>query len=41
YSEYVMKEGLKQLLEEWLVEENESNIKILASDINTDPFTYI
>jgi putative NIF3 family GTP cyclohydrolase 1 type 2 len=41
YSEFVMKEGLKQLLEEWLVEENENNIKLVASNINTDPFTYI
>ncbi|MEK5197661.1 Nif3-like dinuclear metal center hexameric protein [Staphylococcus sp. FSL H8-0121] len=41
YSEYVMKEGLKLLLQEWLLEENSNDIKVVASNINTDPFTYI
>ncbi len=39
YSEYVMKKGLKQLLENWLFK-YEENISISVSDTNTDPFTY-
>lgn len=38
YSEYVMKEGLVTLLSDWL-NPNES-LNILASSINTDPYTY-
>ncbi|GEP84716.1 NIF3 protein [Staphylococcus piscifermentans] len=38
YSEYVMKEGLKHLLQEWL---NQPAFKIIASDLNTDPFSYV
>ncbi|UTB80601.1 Nif3-like dinuclear metal center hexameric protein [Staphylococcus carnosus] len=38
YSEYVMKKGLKKLLEEWL---EQPKFQILASKINTDPFNYL
>lgn len=38
YSEYVMKKGLKHLLEEWL---EQPSFKINASKINTDPFNYL
>ena len=41
YSEYVMKEGLKNLLEQWLFSHNSKQFKIEASEINTDPFNYI
>eukprot|EP00102_Acyrthosiphon_pisum_P017400 XP_008188763.1 PREDICTED: GTP cyclohydrolase 1 type 2 homolog [Acyrthosiphon pisum] len=37
YSEYVMKEGLKSLLEEW----TNGKIKVLTSSINTDPYQYM
>ena len=37
YSEYVMKEGLKSLLEEW----TNGTIKVLTSSINTDPYQYM
>ena len=39
YSEYVMKEGLKELLEKWLFK-YENQFPIYASEINTDPFKY-
>ncbi|KGJ29569.1 Nif3-like dinuclear metal center hexameric protein [Staphylococcus haemolyticus] len=39
YSEYVMREGLKDLLKHWLNTEN-VNFPIEASNINTDPFNY-
>ena len=39
YSEFVMKQGLKSLLEDWLFEYKDE-LPIEASDINTDPFTY-
>ncbi|RIN07603.1 Nif3-like dinuclear metal center hexameric protein [Staphylococcus sp. KG4-3] len=40
YSEYVMREGLCQLLEDWLnVDDKIFNIE--ASEINTDPFEYL
>ncbi|UWF55667.1 Nif3-like dinuclear metal center hexameric protein [Staphylococcus hyicus] len=38
YSEYVMKEGLVKLLSHWLM--SEGTFKILASTVNTDPYTY-
>lgn len=37
YSEYVMKEGLKSLLEEW----TQQSIKVKVSTINTDPYEYM
>ncbi|MCG7338605.1 Nif3-like dinuclear metal center hexameric protein [Staphylococcus sp. ACRSN] len=40
YSEYVMKEGLKSLLEQWLGEAS-LHVNINVSTINTDPFTYL
>lgn len=40
YSEYVMKEGLKHLLQQWLADEAPSLV-IEGSDLNTDPFNYI
>ncbi|MCC3709841.1 Nif3-like dinuclear metal center hexameric protein, partial [Staphylococcus epidermidis] len=39
YSEYVKKEGLKELLEKWLFK-YENQFPIYASEINTDPFKY-
>ena len=39
YSEYVMKDGLKQLLSDWLTD-HEADITIASSSINTDPFQY-
>ena len=39
YSEYVMKEGLKELLAKWLFK-YENQFPIYASEINTDPFKY-
>lgn len=40
YSEYVMREGLCHLLEDWLnIEDKIFNIE--ASEINTDPFEYL
>lgn len=39
YSEYVMKEGLKALLINWLAEQDQT-VKVNVSQINTDPFTY-
>lgn len=39
YSEYVMKQGLKLLLEDWLFEYKDM-FPIEASNIDTDPFTY-
>ncbi|MHD0397596.1 Nif3-like dinuclear metal center hexameric protein [Staphylococcus simulans] len=38
YSEYVMKDGLKSLLNEWI---NNDALIIEASTINTDPFNYV
>lgn len=38
YSEYVMKDGLKSLLKEWI---NNDKLTIKASTLNTDPFNYI
>ena len=38
YSEYVMKEGLKSLLKEWI---SNDNLTIEASTLNTDPFNYV
>lgn len=40
YSEYVMKEGLCELLVDWLNNETE-DFKIIASKLNTDPFNYL
>lgn len=40
YSEYVMKDGLKDLLHQWLFDYS-TNFKIESSDINTDPFNYL
>ncbi|SUM44120.1 NIF3 protein [Staphylococcus petrasii] len=40
YSEYVMRDGLKDLLNQWLFEFS-VDFKIESSDINTDPFTYM
>lgn len=40
YSEYVMREGLKELLEQWLYDES-IDFPIDASNINTDPFNYM
>lgn len=40
YSEYVMKDGLRQLLITWLDDE-EIDFNINASQLNTDPFEYI
>ncbi|GAA6817240.1 Nif3-like dinuclear metal center hexameric protein [Helicobacter pylori] len=40
YSEYVMKEGLLQLLHTWLSDE-EISFSIKASTINTSPFEYL
>ncbi|PHK49746.1 Nif3-like dinuclear metal center hexameric protein [Staphylococcus edaphicus] len=40
YSEYVMKEGLCDLLAEWLCNE-EITYKIIPSQLNTDPFLYL
>ncbi len=40
YSEYVMREGLCQLLEDWL-NEDDKIFNIEASEINTDPFEYL
>ncbi|WP_353462117.1 Nif3-like dinuclear metal center hexameric protein [Mammaliicoccus sciuri] len=37
YSEYVMKDGLKTLLEKW----TNGTIKVLTSSINTDPYQYM
>lgn len=37
YSEYVMKDGLKNLLESWITEP----INIQSSNINTDPYEYM
>lgn len=37
YSEYVMREGLKSLLEEW----TNQSIEIKSSKINTDPYCYM
>lgn len=37
YSEYVMKEGLKDLLEEW----TEHRITVQSSEVNTDPYQYM
>nr|MDK7244934.1 Nif3-like dinuclear metal center hexameric protein [Staphylococcus lugdunensis] len=39
YSEYVMKDGLKQLLSDWLTD-HDADITISSSSINTDPFQY-
>ncbi|MCA0117258.1 Nif3-like dinuclear metal center hexameric protein, partial [Staphylococcus epidermidis] len=39
YSEYVMKQGLKLLLEDWLFEYKDM-FPIEVSNIDTDPFTY-
>ncbi|EKU49899.1 Nif3-like dinuclear metal center hexameric protein [Staphylococcus massiliensis] len=39
YSEYVMKDGLKALLEDWLGKE--SSVSIVASTLNTDPYDYM
>ena len=41
YSEYVMKEGLKGLLGQWLFSNESKQFNIEASEINTDPFNYI
>lgn len=41
YSEYVMKEGLKDLLGRWLFSNDSKQFNIEASEINTDPFNYI
>ena len=41
YSEYVMKEGLKDLLGRWLFNNDSKQFNIEASEINTDPFNYI
>ena len=38
YSEYVMKEGLVELLDKWLAEDKDFNI--IPSKTHTDPFTY-
>lgn len=40
YSEYVMKEGLLQLLHTWLSDHN-TKFSIKASTINTNPFEYL
>ncbi|UDI78167.1 Nif3-like dinuclear metal center hexameric protein [Staphylococcus taiwanensis] len=40
YSEYVMRDGLRDLLNQWLFEQSEK-VVIEASDINTDPFNYV
>lgn len=40
YSEYVMKEGLKSLLDDWFNDLNQ-NVNVKASQINTDPFHYV
>lgn len=38
YSEYVMKDGLKSLLKEWI---SNNELTIEASTLNTDPFNYV
>ncbi|MDY5060763.1 Nif3-like dinuclear metal center hexameric protein [Staphylococcus simulans] len=38
YSEYVMKDGLKSLLKEWI---SNDELTIEASTLNTDPFNYV
>ncbi|UEX89065.1 Nif3-like dinuclear metal center hexameric protein [Staphylococcus ratti] len=38
YSEYVMKEGLVDLLEDWLNETH--SFKVIPSETHTDPYTY-
>lgn len=40
YSEYVMKQGLKDLLYLWLDGED-SSLNIIESELNTDPFEYM
>lgn len=40
YSEYVMREGLETLLNEWL-QDSAVEFNIYASQINTDPFEYL
>lgn len=40
YSEYVMKEGLVNLLNNWLPTEN-IDFKMVASELNTDPYNYL
>ncbi|MBO1197955.1 Nif3-like dinuclear metal center hexameric protein [Staphylococcus simiae] len=40
YSEYVMKQGLKTLLDNWFEDLN-IDVKVKASLINTDPFHYV
>lgn len=37
YSEYVMKDGLKLLLEDW----TNNSVQVKASDLNTDPYQYM
>ena len=37
YSEYVMKDGLKSLLEDW----TNGEINVVSSNINTDPYEYM